>query len=226
MPQIIAIFDLEGTLCLGSRLIWRAIVKLGLRQPGGIFRVVIHILSLILLNNLYRLRLISGFTRRRKALAGMASLLKGMSIVELDELADQITCRIMETMRSDTVQILIGHNKQNHIVLLCSGLFTPILEVLGRQLGALLAIGTDLEVKDGRYTGRIESNICLHDRRVDIIRRYLQNKHVEPDLAHSYAYGNSKWDIPVLEMVGHPVAVYPDNELRDLAWNRGWKIIC
>ena len=41
----------------------------------------------------------------------------------------------------------------------------------------------------------------------------------------SYAYADSLTDLPLLERVGHPVAVYPDAELAALAQSRGWEII-
>jgi phosphoserine phosphatase len=41
----------------------------------------------------------------------------------------------------------------------------------------------------------------------------------------SYAYADSLTDVPVLELVGHPVAVYPDEGLAALAWQKGWPIL-
>src|SRR5690606_2743793 len=45
------------------------------------------------------------------------------------------------------------------------------------------------------------------------------------DLAASYAYSDSVTDLPMLEAVGHPVAVNPDRELRRAAQERGWPIV-
>src|SRR5438874_271815 len=44
------------------------------------------------------------------------------------------------------------------------------------------------------------------------------------DLSGSYAYSDSMTDLPMLEAVGHPVAVNPDRELRREAERRGWQI--
>jgi hypothetical protein len=44
------------------------------------------------------------------------------------------------------------------------------------------------------------------------------------DLSGSYAYSDSMTDVPMLEAVGHPVAVNPDKELRHEAEERGWEI--
>ena len=226
MSQILAIFDLEGTLCQSGQIVWKAIIRRGMRQPGGIFRVIAHILDQIAYNNLHKLKLINDYTKRRRAIAGMAWLLRSMSLEQLQEFAEEIAARISTTVRADSMQILANHKKQGHLVILCSGLFIPMLEVVGRVLDVSAVIGTDLEVRNNSCTGGTASEICFDRHRADMIRQYLQARNIVPDLAHSYAYGDTKWDIPVLAMVGHPVAVYPDRELRDHAWYHGWKIIC
>src|SRR5690606_39557681 len=45
------------------------------------------------------------------------------------------------------------------------------------------------------------------------------------DLAESFAYSDSITDLPMLEAVGHPVAVNPDRELRAIAEERDWQIL-
>jgi hypothetical protein len=44
------------------------------------------------------------------------------------------------------------------------------------------------------------------------------------DLAASYAYSDSYTDAPMLEAVGHPVAVNPDRVLLKLAREKGWEV--
>ena len=45
------------------------------------------------------------------------------------------------------------------------------------------------------------------------------------DLAACYAYSDSASDLPMLEAVGHPVAVNPEPELRLIAQERGWPVV-
>jgi phosphoserine phosphatase len=45
------------------------------------------------------------------------------------------------------------------------------------------------------------------------------------DLTDSYAYSDSISDLPMLEAVGHPVAVNPDGALRRIAREAGWEIM-
>jgi hypothetical protein len=44
------------------------------------------------------------------------------------------------------------------------------------------------------------------------------------DLAGSYAYSDSITDLPMLDLVGHPVAVNPDRELARIARDRDWEV--
>jgi len=44
------------------------------------------------------------------------------------------------------------------------------------------------------------------------------------NLADCYAYSDSQTDLPMLEAVGHPVAVNPDSALRAVAIERNWPI--
>jgi phosphoserine phosphatase len=45
------------------------------------------------------------------------------------------------------------------------------------------------------------------------------------DLTSSYAYSDSESDLPMLRIVGHPVAVNPDQELARVARKEGWAIL-
>ena len=45
------------------------------------------------------------------------------------------------------------------------------------------------------------------------------------DLAASYAYSDSESDLPMLRVVGHPIVVNPDAELRGIAAAEGWEVI-
>jgi hypothetical protein len=45
------------------------------------------------------------------------------------------------------------------------------------------------------------------------------------DLQLCYSYSDSASDLPMMEMVGHPVAVNPDGALENVANQRGWPIV-
>ena len=97
-----------------------------------------------------------------------------------------------------------------------------IVEPIGERLGADLAIGTQVGVEGGQYTGEILF-YAYGEGKADAMRTLALDRGY--DLATSYAYSDSHTDLPMLEIVGHPVAVNPDHELRRIAAERGWPIL-
>jgi phosphatidylglycerophosphatase C len=64
-------------------------------------------------------------------------------------------------------------------------------------------IGTELLIKEGRYTGTIKGNNCKGEEKVARIKRYLEEKKIIPDYNSSYAYSDSLSDMPMLNLVKH-----------------------
>jgi phosphoserine phosphatase len=80
-------------------------------------------------------------------------------------------------------------------------------------------------VKDGRYTGRLESPVVIGREKADRTLQLVSRLGVEVDWAESFAYADSIHDLPFLELAGHPVAVHPDAGLKQVARGRGWDIL-
>jgi phosphoserine phosphatase len=76
---------------------------------------------------------------------------------------------------------------------------------------------------NGRYTGRVAGTPCFREGKVERLLAWL--KQTGYNLAESWFYSDSHNDLPLLEMVSHPVAVDPDETLTDHAAARGWPII-
>jgi HAD superfamily hydrolase (TIGR01490 family) len=126
--------------------------------------------------------------------------------------------------RQDTCQVLSQHIQNGFLTLLVSGTPTQLLKHLAIKIGADHAIGTDLEVHDDRYTGRSSGPSCIGDNKVSLTQAYIKHHGIKIDYDTSYAYADSISDLHLLEMVGNPVATYPDEQLRTLAQERNWQI--
>jgi phosphoserine phosphatase len=79
------------------------------------------------------------------------------------------------------------------------------------------------EVVDGVYTGREGGPFNYREGKAEAIRALAEREGI--DLAASYAYSDSESDLPMLRLVGHPVAVNPDTELARVARAEGWEIM-
>jgi len=156
----------------------------------------------------------------------MGWLLRGWTVEEAQALFQQLTEeRIVPNLRADTLALLRQHQEQGHLVALVSGTFAPCLELIARRLEVPHAIGTPLEVRRGRYSGRTVAPICQGTGKPLRVRSYLAAKRLDVDWSASYAYADSGTDLPLLNEVGHPIAVYPDEVLLARAKAQGWSIL-
>jgi hypothetical protein len=93
---------------------------------------------------------------------------------------------------------------------------------LADYLGVDEAIASRARVDDeGRYTGEMEQ-YAYGPFKAEIMRQVAAAEGI--DLSASYAYSDSYTDAPMLEAVGHPVAVNPDRVLARLARDRDWEV--
>jgi phosphoserine phosphatase len=98
-----------------------------------------------------------------------------------------------------------------------------LAEVLARVLVFDGGIGMRSEVRDGVYTGRAAGPFTYREGKAVAIRELAEREGI--DLSESYAYSDSESDLPMMRIVGHPVAVNPDAALRAEALEQGWQIM-
>ncbi len=222
--MIAALFDLDGTLYTGH--IWQDLVRHHRAARRHRRWVAAYLAWNMAPLPLYRLGLMSRTTYFQIWGETMGWLLRGWPLDEAQALFEKLTDeRIVPNVRPDVLDRLHWHRDQGHLVALVSGTFAPLLEVIARRLGVQHAIGTPLEMRDGRYTGRIEPPLCQSEGKPQRVRSYLAARDTEVDWPASYAYADRDTDIPLLSLVGQPVAVYPDEELLAHALSEGWPLI-
>jgi phosphoserine phosphatase len=78
------------------------------------------------------------------------------------------------------------------------------------------------EIEDGIYTGRLVGEPMHGEAKAVAVRALAEREGL--DLQRCAAYSDSANDVPMLSVVGRPVAVNPDSELRAIARARGWEI--
>jgi phosphoserine phosphatase len=122
----------------------------------------------------------------------------------------------------EAVALIDEHKAAGRDVVVISSSGTEIVEPIGERLGVDLAIGTQVAVEDGHFTGDILFYAYGEGKAVAMRDIAAERGY---DLAASYAYTDSHTDLPMLEVVGHPVAVNPDAELRRIATEREWPVL-
>ncbi len=107
--------------------------------------------------------------------------------------------------------------------MLLSGSLQLLVDQLKDRLEAEILIGNELEVVDGKLTGRKTGIFPYGRMKLDALFQRIDPEGI--DWAGSWALADRISDLPVLELVGHPVAVHADRKLRRLARKRGWENI-
>ena len=89
-------------------------------------------------------------------------------------------------------------------------------------LATVIPLLAEDERLDGVYTGRLVGDILHGPGKAHAIATLAEAEGF--DLSRCYAYSDSFNDMPMLTMVGHPVAINPDSKLRKYASENGWNI--
>jgi HAD superfamily hydrolase (TIGR01490 family) len=122
----------------------------------------------------------------------------------------------------DAVRLIAEHRAAGQKVYLVSAAPVEIVAPLARHLGADEALASVPCVDaEGCYTGELE-RYAYGATKASLVRELAERDGL--NLADCYAYSDSATDVPMLEAVGHPVAVNPDRALRRIAQERQWEI--
>jgi len=218
-----AFFDVDGTLYTAN--MWRGLMQYASDhgRPREAKRYYNALVPLFLAR---KFKLISEETFRKPWVLDMGKMLKGWSQAEGDAAFDWISEQFIRPTAHDyIVARLREHVAQKHIVVLVSAMLAPTLARVGKPLGVTGTIGTEVEMRNGKFTGRIIPPVCTGIEKDRMTRKFLMSRGIEIDFAASYAYADSISDLPLFEMVGHPIAVYPDAPLSALAQKKSWEIL-
>ena len=115
------------------------------------------------------------------------------------------------------------HRKQDHQLLIITATNRFITEPIAKMFGIDELIATDPEIINGRYTGNVAGVPSYAKGKVTRLEEWLTDR--DHSLEGSWFYSDSRNDIPLLEKVENPIAVDPDDHLKEEAAKRGWKIM-
>lgn len=152
----------------------------------------------------------------------LASII-GTRVEDLRTLGSEITPRLLDGVRRESRGLIDLHDDAGRDTYIVSASPIEIISDFAAAMGMTGALGTVAEVVDGVYTGELAEPFCYAQGKAIAIERLADAKGY--DLALCYAYSDSGSDLPMLEAVGHPVAVNPDRALETVAYSRGWPIV-
>ena len=211
-----AFFDLDRTV----------IAKDAMAAFGGPMRRggLIRRRSLIELGFAQVIYLILGSTEQRLERIRHVALkvTRGWSRSDVDAIVSSALESVIDPIIYDEAMDLIDEHRQvGRRVVIVSASPSELVRPLGSHLGVDDIIASEAALDgDGRYTGEL-AFFCTGRDKAEAVRLFAERERI--DLAWSYAYSDAFTDVPLLELVGHPVAVNPDRALARVAVERGWE---
>ncbi len=114
------------------------------------------------------------------------------------------------------------HLSSDRQVWLVTGSPVEVAGVISSRLGLTGALGTVGEVAEGLYTGRLVGDFLHGPAKAAAVLALAEREKL--DLSRCWGYSDSYNDLPLLTVVGHPVAINPDSRLRRHARANNWPV--
>jgi len=129
--------------------------------------------------------------------------------------------KIIPLMSNNAFELLNTHKKNNDYLLIITATNRFVTQPIADKFGVHDIIATEPEMINGRYTGQVLGTPCFREGKVERLNEWLKN--TQHNLEGSWFYSDSHNDLPLLELVSHPVAVNADERLLEHARRKGWK---
>ncbi len=129
--------------------------------------------------------------------------MKGRTYEEMDRLAeDYYNNMIKPNMIEPVVSELKKLQSEGYAIYVISAGYDIYLKYFIKDFKVDGLLSTKIEFKDGVCTGRFDGQDCMFDYKIDYI-----NSKIKGDHSQWLAFSDSVTDLPMLELVGHPVVI-------------------
>ena len=151
--------------------------------------------------------------------------IKGKKPEEIEDILSKFLNEIIEPMINIyALKLLHDHTHNNDIMLLASATNSVIVEPIAKRLGFKNIVSTQVEIIDEIYTGKVLGIPALSEGKLIKVKEWMLQNSIE-SFDNTSFYSDSINDLPLLAVVSKPVAVNPDDMLREECRKRSWEII-
>ncbi len=212
--SVAALFDFDRTLIAGFSAVaflagWILSGRMG---PMGVARTL-----------LATMRFRAGQIGFSALVAETAEFLTGFRETEYRTLADRIfSSWLAGDVFPEARALVRAHQRRGHTVAIVSSATRYQIEAIARDLDIEHILCTDLEVRDGAFTGSVVHPTCFREGKATAAEAFARERGV--DLSKSYFYTDSHDDLALLNIVGRPRPTNPDRRLAAIAVKRGWPV--
>jgi len=131
--------------------------------------------------------------------------------------------RVAPMMLPKAKELLQNHRDRGDYLLIITATNRFVTEPIAKTLDVDAIIATDPEEVEGKYTGKVAGVPCFQEGKVSRLKNWLESH--RHSLEDSYFYSDSHNDLPLLELVTNPVAVNPDEILKQHANENLWPVL-
>jgi HAD superfamily hydrolase (TIGR01490 family) len=211
-----AFFDLDRTLLASSSSLALAgpFRKRGLIGRRHVLQAAVAQLAFV--------RFGAGQSRVGQTAQNAMNVLKGLPVATLREIVAESWGSVLGPLvYREALDVAAEHAARGERRFIVSAALQEIVDEIAAKLSFEGGLGSQAEVLDGVYTGRLERRL-YGPAKAQALVELAGAEGLE--LEASTGYSDSHTDLAFLEAVGHPVAVNPDRALRRVAEERGWPI--
>lgn len=212
----LAIFDIDGTIFRSSLVIElsHALVNAGIFPIAARKEISKEYLAWLNRKGSYEAYI-------DKVVKIYAKYITGKKFSTVDKIARQVITYQKDRVYRFTRDLIKKLKRDNYFLVAISGSPSYIVQKYAKTIGFDLFFGTELEVINGNFTGKVKSlDSAFNKAKIvkDLAKKY------SADLRKALAVGDTQNDIPMLKLVGKPIAFNPNLGLAKFAKKNNWTI--
>ena len=151
----------------------------------------------------------------------LAQMVAGWEVDDIQRITRETLREVVApAIYAEARELIDAHRAKGHHVIIISASAKILVEPIAQELGVDTVVATEMAIENGKLTGEI-TRYLKGDAKAEAVHQFAAEHGF--DLDNSYAYSDSATDIPMLELVGNPVAVNPDRALKKHALANGWQ---
>ncbi|MDD9890739.1 MAG: HAD-IB family hydrolase [Gammaproteobacteria bacterium] len=218
MPQRLALFDLDNTLLAGDS-----------DHAWGEFLIAQQLVdesSHRQKNDSFYQDYLNGELDIHAYVAFTLGPILAYSASERAKLHEHFMQQAVQPLLIDKAFDLVNaHKQQGDFTVIITATNSFITDPIAKLFSVEQLLATDVELLDGKLTGRIAGIPCYQEGKVEKLKLWLKSLGSDLSLANSVFYSDSINDLPLLEQAYEAIAVDPDQELAKISVEKGWQTL-
>lgn len=149
----------------------------------------------------------------------LLSPLSGVKVANIHNIVKEFSKKVVKELSDETTEILLNRHASDECII-TSGSLSFLVKEISYELGVEHYFGTDAEIIEDSYTGRVSGHPNFSGEKVRRIKGWIGSKSFQ----EIHAYSDSIHDLALLEYSDFPTAVNPDIQLMKIAERENWEI--